>query len=91
MKTTPSYTSGAKGLVGSFVQRAGKTFLVVKATNAFGEPATIKITPANLAEFFATQANNLSSGMRTPNLSSALTCSATVSMTSSSRGMTSRA
>src|SRR5436305_607515 len=65
MKTTTSYTSEAKELVGSFVRRAGKTFIVVKASNAFGEPATIRITPANLAEFFATQANNLSSGLRT--------------------------
>jgi hypothetical protein len=65
MRNTSTYTSEAKGLVGGFVQRAGKTFLVVKAGNAFGETTTIKITPGNLAEFYRTQANNLSSGMRT--------------------------
>jgi hypothetical protein len=65
MKVTTSYTSEAKKRVGSFVQQAGKTFLVVKASNAFGDPTSIKITPADLAEFYATQASNLSSGLRT--------------------------
>ena len=31
----------------------------------FGEPTTVRITPGNLAEFYATQANNLGSGIRT--------------------------
>ena len=65
MKTSTTYTSEAKELLGDFVQRAGKTFLVVRASNVFGEPTTIKITPSNLSEFYRTQANNLSSGMRT--------------------------
>ena len=63
--TTATYTAEAKDLLGNFVQRAGKSFLVVKASNIFGEPTSIKITPTNLAEFYATQANNLSSGIRT--------------------------
>ena len=63
--TTTTYAAEAKELLGSFVQRAGKTFLVLRAGNVFGEPTAIRITPANLAEFFATQANNLSSGIRT--------------------------
>ena len=42
-----------------------QNFLVVQASDVFGEPTTIKITPTNLAEFYATQANNLSSGIRT--------------------------
>ena len=65
MTTTTTYTAEAKDLLGSFVKRAGKTFLVVRASDVFGEPTTIRITPTNLAEFFATQANNLSSGIRT--------------------------
>jgi len=65
MTTTTTYTAEAKELLGGFVKRAGKTFLVVRASNVFDEPTTIKITPTNLAEFYATQANNLSSGIRT--------------------------
>ena len=53
--TTTTYTAEAKELLGEFVQRAGKTFLVVKASDVFGEPTTIRITPANLAEFYATR------------------------------------
>jgi hypothetical protein len=63
--TTTTYTAEAKDLLGEFVQRAGKNFLVVKASNVFGEPTTIRITPTNLAEFYVTQARNLSSGIRT--------------------------
>jgi hypothetical protein len=63
--TTTTYTAEARELLGEFVQRASKTFLVIRTTNVFGEPTTIKITPGNLAEFYATEANNLSSGIRT--------------------------
>jgi len=65
MTTTTSYSAEAKDLLGNFVQRAGKTFLIVRAADVFGESTTIRIMPANLAEFYATQANNLSSGIRT--------------------------
>lgn len=64
MKTT-TYTAEAKGLLGAFVKRTRKNSLVVKASNVFGEPTTIRITPKNLAEFYATEARNLSSGIRT--------------------------
>ena len=63
--TTTTYTAEAQDLLGDFVQRAGKSFLVVKVSDVFGEPTTIRITPTNLTEFYATQANNLSSGIRT--------------------------
>jgi hypothetical protein len=63
--TTTTYTAEAKELLGSFVKRAGKSLLVIRATNAFGEPEMVRITPANFAEFYATQAGNLLSGMRT--------------------------
>lgn len=59
------YTTDAKQIVGPFVQRAGKTFLVLRCGDVFGDEQTIRVTPDNLADFFATQANNLSSGSRT--------------------------
>ena len=65
MATTSNYTAEAKEKIGEFVERAGKSFLVIRAADVFGEATTIRITPINLAEFYATQANNLSSGIRT--------------------------
>jgi hypothetical protein len=64
MQTT-DYTLDAQDMLGEFVLKAGKTFLTVRAANVFGDATTVKITPANLADFYATQANNLSSGIRT--------------------------
>ena len=64
MRTT-EYTLDAQDMLGEFVVKAGKSFLSVRAANVFAEPMTLKITPANLAEFYATQANNLTSGIRT--------------------------
>jgi len=63
--TTSTHTDEAKELLGDFVQRAGKNFLVVKVSDVFGEPENIRITPTNLIEFYVTQSNNLSSGIRT--------------------------
>ena len=63
--TTTTYTDDAREMLGEFVERAGKSFLTVRTTNVFGEPTTIKITLDDLAEFYATQANNLGSGIRT--------------------------
>ena len=62
---TSNYTTEAKEKIGEFVQKAGKSFLVIRAADVFGEPTTIKITPIGLAEFYRSQANNLSSGIRT--------------------------
>lgn len=62
--TTTTYTAAAQEMLGEFVERAGKTFLTVRTTNVFGGPISLKITPADLAEFYRTQANNLSSGIR---------------------------
>ena len=59
------YTTDAQDILGEFVLKAGKTFLTVRAANVFGDEITVKVTVANLAEFYATQANNLSSGIRT--------------------------
>lgn len=62
---TTDLTAEAQELLGGFVERAGKTFLIVRCSDVFGEEQVIRITPANLAEFYATQANNLASGCRT--------------------------
>jgi hypothetical protein len=64
MRTT-NLTADARELLGDFVEQAGKTFLVIRASNVFDETETVRITPDNLAEFYATQANNLGSGCRT--------------------------
>ena len=63
--TKSDHTDDAKQTVGEFVQRAGKTFLVLRCGDVFGDERTIRVTPDDLAEFFATQARNLSSGCRT--------------------------
>ena len=57
-------TTDAKQTVGGFVQRAGKTFLVVRCGDVFGDERTVRVTPDDVAEFFATQARNLASGYR---------------------------
>ena len=62
---TTNYTIEAKEKIGEFVERAGKSVLVIRAADVFGEPTTIKITPTDLAEFYRSQANNLFSGIRT--------------------------
>ena len=63
--TTTTYTLDAQEQLGEFVERAGKSFLIVRATNVFGEPTSLKITLDDVAEFYLTQARNLGSGIRT--------------------------
>jgi hypothetical protein len=63
--TKTDHTTDAKHLVGDFVQRAGKTFLVLSGSDVFGDERTIRLTPDDVAEFFATQARNITSGCRT--------------------------
>ncbi len=63
--TKTDHTADAKLRVGDFVQRAGKSFLVLRCGDVFGDERTIRVTPDDVAEFFATQARNLSSGCRT--------------------------
>ena len=58
-------TDDAKRAVGHFVQRAGKTFLVLRCGDVFGEERSVRVTPDDVAEFFATQARKLTSGCRT--------------------------
>jgi hypothetical protein len=59
------YTEEAKASVGPFVRRAGKTFLVLRCGDGFGQERTLRVTPDDVAEFYATQAGNLLSGCRT--------------------------
>ena len=64
MTTTTTYTAHAHDMLGEFVERAGKNFLIVRTTDVFDEPTSLKITVNDVAEFYRTQANNLSSGVR---------------------------
>jgi hypothetical protein len=59
------HTAVAKAIVGPFVKRAGKTFLVVRCGDVFGQEQTLRVTPHDVAEFYVTQAGNLLSGCRT--------------------------
>ena len=58
-------TTDARRTLGDSVERAGKTFLVVRCGDVFGDGRAVRITPDDVAEFFATQARNLTSGCRT--------------------------
>jgi hypothetical protein len=63
--TKTDHTADAKLRVGDFVLRAGKSFRVLWCGDVFGDDQTIRVTPDDVAEFFATQARNLTSGCRT--------------------------
>ena len=58
-------TTDAKRTVGDSVQRAGKAFLVVRCGDVFGDGRAVRLTPDDVAEFYATQARDLTSGCRT--------------------------
>ena len=60
-----NFTADAQQTVGGFVLRAGKHFLVLRCSDVFGDDRIIRVTPDDVADFFATQANNISSGCRT--------------------------
>lgn len=62
---TTDLTADAQELLGGFVERAGKTFLVIRCSGVFDQERVIRITPDEVAEFYSSQANNLSSGCRT--------------------------
>ena len=62
--TTTTYTLDAQDMLGGFIERAGRTFLTVRTANVFGERISLKITLDDVAEFYETQANNPSSGIR---------------------------
>lgn len=63
--TKIDYNGEAKHVVGPFVQRAGKTFIVLRCGDVFGQDRTITVNPQDVAEFFSSQATNLLSGCRT--------------------------
>lgn len=60
-----SLTVQAQSQLGPFVRKANKTSLVVRCQNVFEEELDLTISLDDLAEYYATQARNLSSGCRT--------------------------
>ena len=58
-------TDQAQTDLGPFVEEANRSKLVVRCTNAFEERVSLTITLADVAEYYATQARNLTSGCRT--------------------------
>lgn len=57
---TIDYTGEAQSQIGDYVQRAGKTFLVVSVVNVFGDEVNLKITTADAVRFFSSNVNAMS-------------------------------
>ena len=47
------------------MEKANRSKLVIRCTDAFDEQVSLTITLADVAEYYATQARNLTSGCRT--------------------------
>jgi hypothetical protein len=60
-----SLTAQAQAELGPFVRKAHKTKLVVRCQNIFEDEIDLSISLDDVAEYYATQARNLSSGCRT--------------------------
>jgi hypothetical protein len=60
-----SLTAQAKNQLGPFVRKANKTNLVVRCQNVFENEVNLTISLDDVAEYYATEARNLSSGCRT--------------------------
>lgn len=60
-----SLTAQAQAALGPFVRKAHKSKLVVRCQNVFEEELDLTISLDDVAEYYATQARNLSSGCRT--------------------------
>jgi hypothetical protein len=58
-------TDQAQRAIGPFVEEADESMLVVRCLNVFEEEIDLTITLDDVAEYYATQARNLSSGCRT--------------------------
>lgn len=58
-------TAQAQSDLGPFVERAYRSKIVVRCTNAFDEQVSLTITLADVAEYYATEAHNMTSGCRT--------------------------
>jgi len=56
---TTDYTLEAQESLGGFVKKAGKNFLTVRTTNVYEQPISLKITPNDLAEFYATASGSI--------------------------------
>lgn len=58
-------TDQAREVLGSFVEFADETTLVISCLNAFEEEIDLTITMDDVARYYAEEARNLSSGCRT--------------------------
>ncbi len=58
-------TIDAERVLGDFVERAGKTFLVVRRCDVSGDARAVRVTPDDVADFYAAQARDSASGCRT--------------------------
>jgi hypothetical protein len=58
-------TEQAQADFGSFVEKANRSRLVIRCANVFDEQESLNITPADVADYYATEAQNLTSGCRT--------------------------
>lgn len=64
MATTLTCTDEARQVVGNFVIRAGKTFLVLRCNDVFSEERTLRVTCDDVLGFYRWQVGNYS-GCRT--------------------------
>ncbi len=64
MATTTTYTDEARRVIGGFVLRAGRTFVVIRCSDVFEQEQTLRVTLDDLARFYRWQAGNYS-GIRT--------------------------
>ncbi len=58
-------TDQAQAALGSFIEKANRSKLVVRCANVFGEDVSLTITLADVSTYYATEAQNMTSGCRT--------------------------
>jgi hypothetical protein len=64
-ETKMTLTEQAQDDLGSFVEKANRSRLVIRCANVFDEQESLNITPADVADYYAHEARNLTSGCRT--------------------------
>jgi len=60
-----SLTELAQDRLGQFILKAYKSKIIVRCQNVFEDEITLTITLDDVAQYYATQARNMSSGCRT--------------------------
>ncbi len=58
-------TDQAQAALGCFIEEAHRSKLVVRCANVFGEKVSLTITLADVAAYYATETQNMTSGCRT--------------------------